>query len=56
MKYLKVLILAVVATVCSIGASQAQVRVGVRLGGRPYYHHRHYYHHRDVVVVRHHRY
>ncbi len=58
MKYLKIMIIALVA-MFSFAKADAQVRVGVRLGGHPYHHRRvvyhHPYHHRHVVVV-HHRY
>lgn len=57
MKYLKIMIVALIA-MFSFAKADAQVHVGVNLGGHPYYHHRrvvvvhHPYHHR-VVVVRH---
>ena len=47
MKYLKVLIVAIVAA-CTFGSAQAQVRVKVGIGQQD--------HHRRVVVVQHHRY
>jgi len=64
MKYLKVIVLAVVAA-CTFGSAQAQVRVGVGVGigdrdhRRVVVQHRRYhrpYHrpyHREVVVVHH---
>jgi len=61
MKYLKVLILAVVA-VFAFGSAEAQVRVGVHIGDRPQHrrvvvvHHRYYHHPVRRVVVVHHRY
>lgn len=48
MKYLKIMIIALVA-MFSFAKAEAQVRVGVRLGGDRHYHRRH-------VVVVHHRY
>jgi len=51
MKYLKILILAIVA-VFTVGAAEAQIQVRANIGDGHYYHHHHYYHHR---YFRHHR-
>jgi len=46
MKYLKLLVLAIVMAFTFGSAANAQVVVRARIGGGGYYHHHHHYHHR----------
>lgn len=54
MKYLKLMLFAVIMAVFTFGSANAQVSVRVGLG--PYYHNGHHYHHRTAYWRHHHRY
>jgi hypothetical protein len=56
MKYLKILVIALVTLFTFEGAkAQVVVRAGVQVGG-PYYWHGRHYHHRTPYMRHHHRY
>lgn len=58
MKYLKILVIAIVALFTFGGGAKAQVvvRAGVHVGGGPYYWHGRHYHHRSPYWRHHRRY